>query len=204
MDEREFVRELRVASGAVRRSASPRKSRCWLERIATGTALWCLPAKLLESRFKRSIQTCGEESDNTEHAFDRWLTYSLACRYGRHISSELKHALDQHREAGYSERDLHLLVVNRILRNDGRWHISMWKEWSLLMLGLFFVALCLISLLLTLGLIWLSPATISLKFLATCLPIAIFFSCGYSFSCFSIKPFLLVQKISRGPRLSIV
>lgn len=200
MDQRKRLDAIRELFSKLRDSAAPESVGEQLERIATGAFLWWLLLKFAGYRLRWS----SDENKKTPFIAARhanfWKRCELAYRFGRRIKPDLLSAINYYQRAGFSDRDLRLLVVNRILRNNGELHISMQKEWILLILGWFFMGLCAIGLLLILGLIWLSPATVAFKLFTTCLPLAVFVPCGYIFSCYSIKPFSLVRIISRESR----
>lgn len=115
-------------------------------------------------------------------------------RGGNFFKTSLKSAPQRYALDGMSEQNIRLLVANRILCADGQLDVSLPREKMLFYLGWLFVALCAVSFVLTTALIWFSPMGIGLKFFLTVGTIVIFIFGGYFMSCYTIKPFLLIQK----------
>lgn len=196
MDERERLEQIETSLESLRRNASPSPFRESLERIATGAPLWWPVLKLQQWWLARTLDKHGERSFATKRRHDQWRHVDLAYRYGRFVSPQLHSALDRYSHDGISDRDLRLLVVNRILRSDGNLKISLFKERTLFLVGWLYVALCVTGFALTTALIWFSPMGIGTKLFFTIGPVAVFIVGSYSISCYAIKPFPLVRKLS--------
>lgn len=115
---------------------------------------------------------------------------------GDYLMTLLKSAPHRYHLDGVSDRDIRLLVANRILRADGRLHVSFLKEKMLVLLGWLFVVLCAVSFVLAAALIWFSPMSVVLKFFLTAGSIVVFIFGAYFMSYYTIKPFLIAQKLS--------
>lgn len=196
MDERERIKKVEASLESLRQGASPPP--CWerLERIATGALLWWPVLMLQQWWLARTLDKHGDRSFETKRRHDQWRRVDIVYRYGRSVTPQLQAALDHYSRGGISDRDLRLLVVNRILRRNGDLKISLFKERALFAIGWLYVVLCAISFILTTALIWFSPIGIAPKLLLSIGPVVIFIVGAYSMSCYSIKPLPLVRKLS--------
>lgn len=169
-----------------------------LESLVTGSPIWWLRLQLEEYRLKKCLEKSEEPSFATEQQHERWRDVDRAYRYGRMPSPALRKAIENCEQAGMSQRDIRLLITNRILRVDGSFHISPTKEIILYVLGWVFVAICVVQFAQTAVFIWISPADIFLKGLTTMVCLVVFLVCGYVVSCYNIIPFPVIKSLLRG------
>lgn len=169
-----------------------------LENLVTGSPIWRLRLRFEEYRLEKCLEKSGELSFETKRQHERWRNVDLAYRYGRMPSPALKKTINHCQQVGLSQRDIRLLVTNRILRADGRFHIAPAKEILLYVLGWVFVAICVIQFTQTAVFIWTSPADPFLKGLTTMVCLAVFLVCGYVVSCYNIIPFPVIKSLMRG------
>lgn len=220
MDQREALNVIEAsfervrdanAAGALLRSASPADRFCpshqdgkWarvreiLEGLATGSAVWWLRRRIEQYRFRKCLEKNDELSFETKRQCERWLNADLACRYGYVPGPALRSTIARYHQTGMSQRDLRLLIVNRILRRDGTVRISPFKENVLYGFGWVFVGFCVIKFAGVMALVWASPAGLFFKFLAITVSVTIYLGCGYLVSCYNIIPYPVIRNLLRG------
>lgn len=169
-----------------------------LESLVTGSPIWWLRLWFEEYRLEKCLEKNEEHSFATKRQRERWRNADLAYRYGRMPSPALRKEIDRCEQAGMSQQDIRLLVINRILRVDGSFRISPTKEIILYVLGWVFVAICVVQFVQTAVFIWTSPADPFLKSLTTMVCLVVFLVCGYVVSCYNIIPFPVIKPLLRG------
>lgn len=173
---------------AFKRASTPFRPSLF-EEIFLCTFRWRVPYWVEFRRFEKLLSTYGEDSIPVRKQQERLRLAEYAVRYGRAIKPEKKESIDKHIKRGVSHRSIRSLVINNLLRSDGKLYLSKWKEWTILLLGAIFFSLLAIYFLHVNLVFWSVVVGPLAKVIATSIYLAVFLYGFLVFHYFSFRPF---------------